>query len=227
MPLLHRPTVSKRNTFFLFLGVVLIFGALFFAQKIIHSKNEDLNLPIPYTTQAPDGNWDNNENCEEADLVMTNAYLHGNHSSLLNPKDVQSEIKRTLDWENINLGHSANTGSEEIARMAKEIYNLDAKILNDYSEDDLKNALQKHDPVILTLRGQALGNPNYIEPGPPYHVILLRGYNSKGFISNDPGTNDGKNYVYSFAILKNASVDWDSSKNSIDPSKKPAILISK
>src|SRR5687767_2969126 len=38
-----------------------------------------LSLPVPFTPQAPTGNWDtiHNEACEEASAIMANAYFSG------------------------------------------------------------------------------------------------------------------------------------------------------
>jgi hypothetical protein len=80
--------------------------------------------------------------------------------------------------------------------------------------------------VIFSANGQKLGNPNYKQPGPIHHMLLLRGYNESNFITNDSGTKKGLNYPYDYETLKTAAADWDHSKNTVDDTKKLAIIVS-
>jgi len=60
------------------------------------------------------------------------------------------------------------------------------------------------------MNGQMMHNPYFTPPGPPRHMILIRGYdaNKKIFITNDPGTRNGELYEYNYDVLFNAIRDY-------------------
>ena len=57
--------------------------------------------------------------------------------------------------------------------------------------------------------GRELGNPNFKSPGPIYHNLVIRGYTKDGkFITNDPGTRKGEQYIYDQDVVMAAIHDW-------------------
>ena len=56
-----------------------------------------------------------------------------------------------------------------------------------------------------------LKNPYYTQPGPERHKVVIIGYDpdNKEFITNDPGTRRGADYVYDGALLWDAIHDWN------------------
>ena len=72
-----------------------------------------------------------------------------------------------------------------------------------------------------------LPNTHYINGGPLYHMIVIRGYKGDTFIVNDPGTDNGDGNEYSFAVLHKASADWNQGTKSIDTSRKVALVVDK
>lgn len=204
--------------------VVILIAGWFASQQSLKNKGSFV-LPVPFTTQAPNGSWAGNENCEEASVVMANAYIRGNTQDTLVAKTALEEMAVLNAWEIKNLGHSQDNSAEETAQMAKAIYGLRTKILNNFTVEDLKKELVKNRVILLPLRGRLLKNSGYLQPGPLYHMILIRGYNTEGFITNDPGTEKGKNKIYSYENILEAAADWDSAQNSIDPTKKVALII--
>jgi hypothetical protein len=190
---------------------------------------KSLNLPVPFTSQAPSGNWDeiHNQNCEEAAALMANAYLTGSTNTVLDKTLVEKELDELNKWENENFGYFLDTTAEETAQMITGYYGLKATVQNDYTFEDIKDQLNLHNVVILPVNGQLINNPNYKQPGPIYHMLVIRGFNSQGLITNDPGTRNGQNYSYSFQTLYDAAADWDHSANTIDQNKKVMIIVSK
>ena len=188
-----------------------------------------LSLKVPFTPQAPTGNWDkeHNEACEEASALMAAAYFNGDTRSKIPAAEVEQELTRLFEWERANFGYSLDTNSVETAEMIRSVYGLKTKIINDYTEDDIKQAIRENKVVIVLAAGRKLGNPNYTAPGPLYHMLVVRGYTATKIITNDPGTRNGENYQYSFATLKNAPADWDHATNTIDESKSVIIVVSK
>lgn len=186
-----------------------------------------LSLPVPFSVQAPDGNWERNEDCEETSITMANAYLNGITQDELAPEVAQASIDKLRAWEKANIGYNANTGATVTSNMAAGTFGLKVRQIKNYSETDLKKELLKKNVILLPINAQLLDNPNYYKTGPFYHMIVVRGYNEKGFIVNDSGTDKGKNNVYSFAILKKAAADWSNSKMAMDATLKIALIVSK
>jgi hypothetical protein len=186
-------------------------------------------LKIPFTPQAPTANWDqlHNEACEEASAIMAYTYFSGMKNEKLEPKFVEGEITKLTDWETKNFGYHLDTTSAETARMIETVYGLHTKLISNFTEDDIKKALAADQVVAISENGRQVGNPNYKSPGPVHHSLIIKGYDAKGFITNDSGTRNGLNYRYSFTTLNASAADWDHSTNNVDGSKKIAIIISR
>src|SRR5438874_11355655 len=58
-------------------------------------------LPVPFTPQAPLGNWAARQHtCEEASLVMVDRYLHGDHSGgLIDAHTADAAINQITTWK--------------------------------------------------------------------------------------------------------------------------------
>jgi hypothetical protein len=57
-------------------------------------------------------------------------------------------------------------------------------------------------------------------------MLLIKGYSKEGYVTNDPGTRNGRGYTYDFDTLFNAAADWDHSIKTVDLNKKIAIIVS-
>jgi hypothetical protein len=209
--------------------VLLVAGAIFAVRAATGQTKVPaaVSLPVPFTTQAPDGNWVGNENCEETSVVMANAYLTGNTADTITPADAVVAINNVVQWENANIKTNANTGAADTAKMAAGVEGIKAKVINNYTELQLKQALAKKEVVLLPIDATKLNNPNYTQPPPTYHMVVLRGYSGDTFYINDPGLNQGDNNAYSFTTLQAAGADWNNNTNSMDANAKPAIVLSK
>src|SRR5438309_11825751 len=58
-------------------------------------------LPVPFTPQAPLGNWAARQHtCEEASLVMVDRYLHGDHSGgLIDAQPADAALNQITTWK--------------------------------------------------------------------------------------------------------------------------------
>jgi hypothetical protein len=191
--------------------------------------SQTFSLPIPFTPQAPTGNWDglHNEACEEAAAIMANAYLTGDSETKIPAATVENQITTLTNWEQQNFGYSLDTTAAETATMIEEVYGLHTHMLTNYSEDDIKQALTNKEVVIIPEDGQDLDNPNYKTPAPIYHMLVIRGFSGDTMITNDSGTKNGLDYPYSFDTIYNSGADWDHSTNTITGRKHLAIIVSK
>jgi len=191
------------------------------------STVKTLMLKVPFTPQAPTANWDtiHNEDCEEASAIMANAYYNGPADVKLDPAYVEGQLTKLTDWEMQAFGYNLDINSEEVVKMIEANYNLQAEVVTNYSEDDIKQDLANNKLVLIPENGQLLGNPNYKQPGPKYHMLVIRGYTSTSIITNDSGTRNGLNYSYSYNTLYNANGEWSHQTNSVDLSKKNIIVV--
>jgi hypothetical protein len=182
---------------------------------------------VPFTAQAPTNLWDRNEDCEEASITMATAFLNGQTQDKISASDALKAINQLKNWEEVNIGYNANTGADATTAMATGAFGLKVKQIKDYTEQDLKAALNQNHVILLPINAKHLGNPAYHTNGPLYHMIVVRGYREDVFIINDPGTNGGDGNEYTFDTLKNAAADWDQTQKAMDPTRKIALILSK
>jgi len=193
---------------------------------ILHPKS--LNLPVPFTPQAPTANWDqlHDEACEEASAIMANAYFKGDGRANLPPEYVEKEIIKLTEWQQKNYGHYLDTTTAETAKMIEKVYGLKTRLAYDFTAEDLKDELTQGHLVIISEYGRDLGNPYYKQPGPVHHMLLLKGYDQTGnFITNDSGTKRGKNYAYDFHTIYNAAADWDLTAETVNQNIKIILIV--
>ena len=186
-----------------------------------------LQLPVPFTPQAPTANWDelHNEACEEASIIMAQAYF--NNISSLPPATVEKEISKLTKYQQDTFGYYLSITTAETSRMAEEVYGLNTEIVQ-FDKQTIKQALADNKLVIYPAMGQMLGNPNFTGDGPIYHMLVIIGYDDDGnFITNDPGTKRGQNYKYSYSTLEDAAGNWVHSAHAVDTTDKRVILVSK
>jgi uncharacterized protein YvpB len=204
-------------------------------RNIAYDKSEIKNLKssillsVPFTPQAPTANWDelHNEACEEAVAIMAYEYFSENTSTTLDPKQVEAQIGLLTDWQQQNLGYNLSITTEETANMIESVYKLKTKIINNFTETDIKQAISQNQLVVLPANGRLLNNPYFKSPGPIYHMLLITGYDEQDFITNDPGTKRGQNYRYSFSTLYKASASWIHKIQTTNTDIKKIIIVSK
>ena len=107
------------------LGVVILaiaFGFFSYFHKL--ALPYIVILQVPFTSQAPNGNWDRNEDCEETSIVMATAFLNNQTGNTMSVSDAQKAINQLKAWENINQGYNENTGADAIKKMAEGAFGL-------------------------------------------------------------------------------------------------------
>lgn len=182
-----------------------------------------MNLKVPMVYQAPFGVWDplHEDACEEASILMARYYLAGRDT--VSKEEMDEEIRRVVDFEMKEFGYFESTTAEQTAAVMREFFGLDgAVVLPLDSVDAIKRQIAAGRPVILPTNGKLLGNPNFRNGGPLYHMLVVKGYTSTGkFITNDPGTRKGADYVYDQEVLFDAIGDW----NGHDRANGPKVMI--
>lgn len=168
-------------------------------------------LVIPFTTQAPLANWDalHEEACEEASLIMLHHYQNG--TTIDSPDSADKEILDLVSWET-NNGYGQDVTLEQLSEIAEKYYGMNSgRIITNVTADSIKKEISAGHPIIVPAAGKVLPNPNFRNGGPNYHMLVLIGYDPTDFITNDPGTRNGKNFRYTYDGLLSAVHNWNSS----------------
>ena len=174
-----------------------------------------LNLSVPFTSQAPEKKWVQpwEDACEEAAVLMLDAYYKGYNLSPLFAKD---EMLKMVKWQDAK-GWGYSITLERVKELltwysGKRIGNQahsHVRIVENPTVDDIKQFIAKRVPVYVVAYGKALPNPHFRDGGPNYHALIIRGYTEDKFITNDPGTQFGQNFTYKYDVLMNAIHDWN------------------
>lgn len=183
------------------------------------------NLAIPFTSQAPQGNWDQpwQDACEEAAILMMDAYYKGYG---LSPLFARDELQKMVDWE-VERGWGGSINILQIKEVldhymvnslqttdngnqpSSVVRSLSSNIVENPSVEDIKRYIANGTPVLVVADGKKLPNPNFQNGGPVYHALIIRGYTESTFITNDPGTRNGEAFEYAYDDLMNAIGDWN------------------
>ncbi len=185
---------------------------------------DQMNLDVPFTSQAPLGDWSYpyQEACEEASTYMVDQYYKG-ASGVIDPQIAKKAIDGIVLYENQTLGYYKDTPASDVIKIIKGYFGYaDVRILPLTGPDDIKRAIANGYPVIVPANGKTLPNPNFKDGGPLYHMLVVRGYTQDHFITNDPGTRNGKNFTYTYRGLLDSVHDWDAAANKADG---PAVML--
>ena len=185
----------------------------------------EINLKVPFTPQAPHANWElpYGEACEEASALMVHYFFE---KKTFTKESADKEIKKLVDFQNKKYGFYKDSTADETARFIKDYWKYKKVRVLPATIDAIKQELAAGRPVIIPAAGRLLGNPNFRRPGPLYHMLVVKGYTKDGkFITNDPGTRRGANYIYDQKVLMNAIHDWNG--GDVNNGKKVIIVVDK
>ena len=186
---------------------------------------ERILIKVPFTTQAPDANWDerHEEACEEASLIMLAYYIQ---NKKLNREIAEKEIQDLINFQLEKYGDYKDSDAAGIVKLAADYYNIkNLKVIYDFEKAEIKKQLAKGNPIIVPAAGRKLGNPNFTYPGPLYHALALVGYDGNTIITNDPGTRKGEGYKYNIDVLFKAIHDFPGNIDEIEKGRKAMIII--
>ncbi|MDP3696509.1 MAG: C39 family peptidase [Candidatus Taylorbacteria bacterium] len=191
----------------------------------LYTIPDTINLAVPFTVQAPNANWDevHQEFCEEASVLMAASYIKG--WDIPNADIADRKMFEIKTFEEQRFGYYKDTTAEETATILREFYGIDkVKVIYEPTTLDIKKALADGKAVLAPAAGRQLGNPYFRQPGPLYHMLVIKGYTKESnFITNDPGTRRGADYIYSPNILMNAIHDWNG--GDVEHGRKVIIIV--
>ena len=187
----------------LFLIGVFLWGSAFSAHAAAVRS-------VPFTSQAPFGNWDYpwQEFCEEASVVMAAHFIW---NAPLVPHVADLEMQLIKKYEKLVFGQYKNTSVDETALILRDLYgfkNVSTKKITSLA--DIKKEIAAGNIAIVPAAGVLLKNPYFTSP-PRYHMLVVYGFDdARGvFITNDPGTRRGKGLEYTQSVLFPAIRDWN------------------
>ncbi len=165
---------------------------------------------VPFTVQAPLAQWNDpmfQDACEEASIIMAEAWVNG---EVLTGEGVTNEVKKLVKFEKEQFGQAVDTSITDTAWMLDQYYGVTGEVHTDISITDIQRALVQHHIVIVPTDGRKLKNPNFKQPGPTRHMVVIIGYDqqTKELITNDPGTRKGEGYRYPETVLYDAILDY-------------------
>lgn len=172
---------------------------------------KEINLDVPFTSQAPTGDWNlpYQEACEEASAIMVDGYYRGK-SGKIPPAAAKKMIDALVAFEQQKYGEYKDTDAIATARFIRDYFAYTKVLVRPLRHaNEIKTALANGYPVIVPASGKQLGNPNFRNGGPTYHMLVVKGYTKNRFITHDPGTRRGADYLYTFDTLLRAAHDWN------------------
>jgi len=162
---------------------------------------QDVLLDVPFTSQAPYGDWADaryQDACEEACVLMTMKWV--NNKTVLNKEEANQEMIFLSDWQHENYGSYVDTSAQDTAqRLLGEYYGCQNYQVKSISiPQEIIEELLQGNLVIAPTNGRTLANPNFTAPGPERHMVVITGYNlaTEQFVTNDPGTRNGEDWMY-------------------------------
>ncbi len=170
-----------------------------------------INLAVPFLSQAPNKDWSMpyQEACEEASMIMVNAFYEG-QTTAFEPRDGDRAILDLVRFEE-ERGKTPDLTIAEVQEMMIAKWGYKVVIVTpEVTINRIKAALAHGYPVILPADGKSLKNPNFRNGGPPYHMLVIKGYvGNQYWITNDPGTRLGADFTYPIEHLPEVAHDWN------------------
>lgn len=181
-------------------------------QKPTAPITQTILFNVSFTAQAPFGEWQDprqQNGCEEAAALMAVRWARGTSFNLEQARD---EVIKISEWERQTYGLFEDTSARDtIERIFFGYFNYsNVRLAEDITAADIKSELAAGHLVVVPVNGRLLGNPFFTSPGPLEHMLVIKGYDpSTGeFITNDPGTRQGKDFRYQESVLESALQDY-------------------
>lgn len=171
-------------------------------------------LSVPYTVQAPLVNWTvHEESCEEAAALMYHYYLKGigfGGANIIPTATADKELRAMRSWQLAHWGKEWDLNMTEVGKLANQYFGYKYEVTEDITSENIKKAIAEGHPVLVPIMTHGLANPHY-GPKTTYHILLIKGYDASGVVTNDAGVKEGRDYHYSWNVLWQA-IDQQSAK---------------
>jgi hypothetical protein len=169
-------------------------------------------LQVPFTTQAPLGNWaQHQESCEAANLTQLWFYWNNPQPVVIDPRTADAYIRMIDGWK-----PSPDLNDKQLGALANAHWGYTYSLVpND--PQAIAQQLSAGRPLLAEVRTHGLGNGHYPGYYSHYeqtgwsvpHFVTIIGYDKTGVWLNDPGISWGRGYHISYAQLTHAMADLD------------------
>lgn len=126
-------------------------------------------------------------------------------------QDAEAEIIAMSEYQLEKYGEYVDRSITDTGKLFAEYYNQNNyEIKRNITAEDIKEELAKGNLVIVPTNGQILNNPNYRGEGPITHMMPIIGYDDdkQQFITNDPGTRNGRQFRFTYTNLIDSIYDY-------------------
>lgn len=203
----YYPKMNIKSKTILLIVVTLVITFLF-SPNLVQTKN----LLVPFTPQAPEKIWSQpwQDACEETSIAMVNNFYQNNTKKTLEKTEAKKDILEIFKIKEIYAGKSLDENTNKIAEMINNYLSWEAKIVKNPTLEQIKTEIDSGQPVIIPVHGKSLKNQNFKNGGPNYHMLVISGYDNDKqiFITQEPGTQYGLDFPYSFATIMDAIHDF-------------------
>lgn len=166
-----------------------------------------INLDVPFHVQAPDNKrvLPRTETCEEASLTLAAYYIKG---AALSKELFKQESLALIELEKKMFNTYIDTSIPQLEALYQAYFNDGTtKIIENPTIQQIKEELAQGHIIVAPFAGRELNNPHFSGNGPRYHMLVIKGYDSTSFYTNDVGTIHGENYTYPYDVIINAMHD--------------------
>lgn len=166
-------------------------------------------IKVPYTPQAPRGNWDpaHEEYCEAAAVLMAGAFYSGDRRPVIPADEADRRMGEIVAFERQTWPAALDLTLDRIGQTGAHFYGLKPSVAP-ATLDGVRREVAAGHPVILPLMthggpGGEKISPHYGKVS-VYHVLLVTGYDAQKLYTNDAGFLQGQNWSYTWEVLQSA-----------------------
>lgn len=169
-------------------------------------------LDVPFFAQAPTAKWSDprqQDGCEEASMLMAHLWLTGGTMTV---NQAEQEIIAVSEYQKEKYGEYIDRSITDTGKLFEDYYkHSNYEIKRNITAEDIKEELAQGNIVIVPTSGQILNNPNYTGEGPVTHMLPIIGYDdsTKEYITNDPGTRNGRQFKFTYQNMIDAIYDYE------------------
>lgn len=195
------------------------------------SLPSSVRLEVPFISQAPLGEWGNEtfqEGCEEAIVLMAMRWLRGEGEPV--PASVaRADLLHVTAWQKDRNRYQPDLSIADTAALLHAFDSLSPEVHVQplQNENAVRAELAAGHLVALPIDGRLLPFPFYVPPGPPYHVLVVRGYDADGtFLVHEPGAvTKGEDFRVAGDVLFNSIRDYPTGYHEYVPSVEKLMLV--
>ncbi|MBD3247848.1 hypothetical protein GF382_00990 [Candidatus Falkowbacteria bacterium] len=198
-------------------------------QEIAEAPEGSILIDVPFSPQAPFRNWADprqQDGCEEVSALMAVRWARGEG---LTKQEALDEIFTMAEYQEEKYGHYHDTSARDtIDRIFKDYFDFnDLEYKEDVSKEDVINALKNGQIVVVPINGMTVGNIYYTQPGPPRHMLVVKGYdaNRDVFITNDPGVGCGDSFEYPADRFYSSIRDYPTGVHTTPTEEKKVMIV--